>query len=164
MPGNLADELAIRGLTAHYSHMADQLRGDECAAAFTENGVLEIPGKRLEGKPEIAGFFDVQALGAPIDIGFGLTGNLLSTVHATTDNVISIKGDEATQMSYQLVFRQVPREAARDGLIILTHRWHDRLFRTDAGWLFEHRALTVLQSNADPSATAAKTLNLPVHP
>ncbi|GAB2757564.1 MULTISPECIES: hypothetical protein [Streptomyces] len=39
MPDTVADELAIRGLTARFNRMADQLRGADCAAAFTENGV-----------------------------------------------------------------------------------------------------------------------------
>jgi hypothetical protein len=105
VPDSVADELAIRGLTAHFNHMADQLRGADCAAAFTENGVLEAAG-RLEGRAAIAAFFDAQAHGEPVDIGFGKTGHLFSTVHATTDNVITIEGDKATQMSYMLVFRR----------------------------------------------------------
>ncbi|MER5218260.1 nuclear transport factor 2 family protein [Streptomyces sp. NPDC002838] len=162
MPDRVADELAIRGLTAHYNHMADQLRGADCAAAFTENGVLEAAG-RLEGRAAIAAFFDAQAHGEPVDIGFGKTGHLFSTVHATTDNVITIEGDRATQMSYMLVFRQVPREMAQEGLYVITHRWDDRLVRTDAGWLFEHRIMNVLQTNANPDATA-QNLRLPTHP
>ncbi|MDX2935560.1 nuclear transport factor 2 family protein [Streptomyces ipomoeae] len=162
MPDRVADELAIRGLTARFNHMADQLRGADCAAAFTENGVLEAAG-RLEGRAAIAAFFDAQAHGEPVDIGFGKTGHLFSTVHATTDNVITIEGDKATQVSYMLVFRQVPRELAREGLYVITHRWDDRLVRTDAGWLFEHRIMNVLQTNANPDATA-QNLRLPTHP
>ena len=162
MPDRVADELAIRGLTARFNHMVDQLRGADCAAAFTENGVLEA-GPRYAGRAAIAAFFDAQAHGEPIDIGFGMTGHLFSTVHATTDNVITIDGDKATQTSYILVFRQVPRELARDGLYVITNRWHDRLVRTDAGWLFEHRIMHVLQTNANPDATA-QDLRLPIRP
>ncbi|MBT2417330.1 nuclear transport factor 2 family protein [Streptomyces sp. ISL-22] len=97
--------------------------------------------------------FDAQAHGEPVDIGFGKTGHLLSFVHATTDNVITIEGDKATQVSYMLVFRQVPRQMARDRLYVITQRWGDRLVRTDAGWLFEHRIMNVLQTNANPDAT-----------
>ena len=61
-----------------------------------------------------------------MNIGFGVTGRIGTTVHATTDNLITIEGDEATQLSHMLVFRQVPRAVVRDGLIIATERFEDR--------------------------------------
>ncbi|WP_328337274.1 nuclear transport factor 2 family protein [Streptomyces violaceus] len=163
MPDTVADELAIRGLTARFKHMANQIRGADCAAAFTESGVLESAA-RFEGRAAIAAYFDAQEHGEPVDIGFGKTGHLFSAVCVTSDNVITIEGDKATQMSYMLVFRQVPRELARDGLYIITERWDDRLVRTDAGWLFEHRIMNVLQTNANPDATAQTILRLPTNP
>jgi hypothetical protein len=153
MPDRIADELAIRELTTRFNHMADQQRNKECAATFVEDGVLEVRGERFEGRPAIEAYFESQKLGAVVDIGFGVTGRLGTTVHATTDNLITIDGDEATQLSYMLVFRQVPREVARGGLVIATERFEDRLTRTDAGWLFNHRIMNILQTNAAPDST-----------
>lgn len=153
MSDRVADELAIRGLAARFDHLVDQRRNDEVAATFAENGVFETGGERFEGRAAISAFLDGQPLGPPVDIGFGHTGHLGTTVHATTDNLITIDGDHATQVSYMTVFRQVPRDVASDGLLIITERFEDRLVSTDAGWLFEHRIMTVLQTNANHDVT-----------
>jgi hypothetical protein len=153
MPDRIADELAIRALTSRFNHMADQRRNNECAATFVQDGVLEIRGERFEGRPAIEAYLESQKLGAAVDIGFGLTGRLGTTVHATTDNLVTLDGDEATQLSYMLVLRQVPGEVATGGLVIATERFEDRLTRTDAGWLFTQRIMTILQTNAAPDLT-----------
>lgn len=148
-PRGATDELAIRGLTARFDHLVDQHQNDAVAATFVENGVFEIPGQRFEGRAAIAGFLNSLPLGPPVDIGLGMTGHLGSTVHATTDNIITIDGDRATQTSYMTVFRQVPREVTSSALLVITERFDDQLVRTDAGWLFEHRTMTILQTNAN---------------
>ncbi|MGW0704444.1 nuclear transport factor 2 family protein [Streptomyces sp. NPDC002643] len=153
MSDKVADELAIRELTARFNHMESQKRNKECAATFVENGVFVARDERYEGRSAIEAYFDTQKLGAPVDIGFGVTGRIGTTVHLTTDNLITIEGDGAVQLSHMLVFRQVPREVARDGLVIATERFEDRLVRTDAGWLFDQRIMTVLQTNAAPGSS-----------
>jgi hypothetical protein len=152
MPDMIADELAIRGLTARFDHLIDQGRNEEAAANFVEDGVYEMPGRRLEGRQAIVAFHADHKLGAPADIGFGVTGRMGSGVHATTNNVITIEGDEATQLSYMMTFRQVPRDVVAGGLIVITARLEDRLARTGAGWLFQSRVMTILQTNAGQGA------------
>ncbi|MEU6379652.1 nuclear transport factor 2 family protein [Streptomyces sp. NPDC046909] len=153
MPGKTADELAIRELTARFNHLDSQKRNSELAATFVENGVLVARDERFEGRPAIETYFDTQQLGAPVNIGFGVTGRLGTTVHATTDNLITIEGDEATQLSFMMVFRQVPHEVVSGGLVIATERFEDRLVRTDDGWLFDQRIMTILQTNAAPDSS-----------
>jgi hypothetical protein len=154
MSDKTADELAIRALTARFNHLVDsQKRSGELAATFVENGVFVVRDERLEGRPAIEAYFDTQHLGAPVNIGFGMTGRLGTTVHATTDNLITIEGDKATQLSSMMVFRQVPHEVASGGLAIFTERFEDRLVRTDDGWLFDQRIMTILQTNAAPDSS-----------
>lgn len=108
MPGKTADELAIRELTARFNHLDCQKRNSELAATFVENGVFVARDERFEGRPAIEAYFDTQQLGAPVNIGFGVTGRLGTTVHATTDNLITIEGDEATQLSFMMVPNSSP--------------------------------------------------------
>ncbi|MGW2519619.1 hypothetical protein ACWC09_21895 [Streptomyces sp. NPDC001617] len=52
-----------------------------------------------------------------------------------------------------MVFRQVPREVVSGGLVIAIERFEDRLVRTDDGWLFDQRVMTILQTNAAPDSS-----------
>ncbi|MCD7439722.1 nuclear transport factor 2 family protein [Streptomyces lincolnensis] len=64
MPDRAAGKSAIRGLSAHFSHMVDRLRGAEAAATFTENGVLKTD-TRFEGSAAIAAWSDDRITASP---------------------------------------------------------------------------------------------------
>ncbi|MEU9277525.1 nuclear transport factor 2 family protein [Streptomyces sp. NPDC048341] len=58
MSGKVADELAIRELTARFNHLESQKRNSELAATFVENGVFVARDERFEGRPAIEAYFD----------------------------------------------------------------------------------------------------------
>jgi uncharacterized protein (TIGR02246 family) len=123
----LADRSAIRELTARYNHAFDDARPEQFADQFTENGVFDISGKFVaEGR---------AALEETVRrIGYGV-------VHATTDAIIAIDGDTATQVCTLLVVsRTRDRQKQR---LLGTGRYHDELRRTPAGWRFARRTFVM---------------------
>lgn len=156
MSDAVADELAIRDLSARFNHLADERRNEELAETFAPDGVFETRGERFEGRTAIVAYLDAQKEGVPVDIGFGATGHLGSTVHVTTDNLITVDGDNATQLSYTTVFFPAPPDVVANGLLIVTERFEDNLARTGTGWLFTERVMTILQTNAGHGVTMRK--------
>lgn len=120
----LTDQLEIRELTARYNRAADAGDGEGFAATFTADGSLVMAGETLcSGEAELVAF----------------AGKPRGTVHATTDPVLSVKGDEATQECTLLLFR-----TARDGTSVRlenTGRYEDELVRTKDGWRFRRRSV-----------------------
>lgn len=121
------DRDAIRDLLARYTYNGDRARVAELTACFADDGVLEYPGHRVQGRAAIA-----EALG-----GGGGTRNLALTFvrHHITNPLIDISADAATARSYFAVHSDIgPDHSGTYG---------DRLVRTDAGWRFAHRLVRV---------------------
>jgi hypothetical protein len=133
----LTDRLEIRELTARYNRASDTGDGEGFAATFTADGALVMAGKTLcTGSAELVAF----------------AGKPRGTVHATTDPVLSLNGDEATQECTLLLFRK-----ARDGSSVRlenTGRYEDELVRTQDGWRFRRRSVLF---DANPPGTSAAT-------
>jgi uncharacterized protein (TIGR02246 family) len=119
----LADRIEIAELSATYNRAIDDLDAPTVADLFTEDGVFDLgKGRPREGRESI------RALVERIPYG---------TVHATTDAVISIEGDEATQVATLLLCKRQRDRAATS--YWLSGRYHDELRRTDEGWRFAGR-------------------------
>lgn len=133
----LRDHQAIRELTARYNASFDDCVPETFAGQFTVDGVFEIEGSaRFVGRTQIAA--------ACAAIGYGV-------VHATTDPVIAIDGDEAVQECTLLVVQR-SRERAPQRLLA-SGRYRDRVVRTAEGWRFAHR-LAMLDRDLLPDPPA----------
>lgn len=121
----LVDHFAIRELTARYNRAADDGDGAGFAATFTSGGLLEMGGTVMcTGTDELVAF----------------AGKPRGTVHVTSDPLIEVRGDEATQHCTLVLFRR-----ARDGQSVRlenTGRYEDSLERTPDGWRFSRRRVT----------------------
>ena len=119
------DYEAIRQLAARYGRAGDS--GDLAGwlDCFAPGGSFERPdtGRAFRGHEELAAMFG----------GYGVTGR-----HLTTDAVIDVAGDTATQSCYLLFL-----DASRDFAPHLVGVYHDELVRQDGRWRFSRRRLLV---------------------
>jgi len=123
---DLEDRNAIRELTARYNHAFDDVDTDAFVNTFTEDGVfqLDTDGPVTAGRDRLASMSQV--------VNFG-------PVHMTTDPVIEINGDTATQIcTLALGFRTKEREP-ESAVYASSGRYYDELVRTDEGWRFKKR-------------------------
>jgi hypothetical protein len=120
----MLDKMAIAELTASYNRALDDLDAGGVSATFCEEGVLDLGfGRPREGRAAIE-----ELVGL---LGFG-------TVHATTDSLIEIDGEHATQVCTLMLFKRREDRSACE--FWLTGRYRDELRRVDGGWRFSHRS------------------------
>lgn len=137
----LADRIAINELTARYNQAADDADEAAYTACWVADGVLESPGLgSFRGPDELAAV--AKGLGP-------------STVHLTTDSIITIDGDTAQQRCRLLLCRKTADHA--EFSVVSTGRYEDSLVRTPAGWRFARR---VMLSDLDGAAVAARLAGL----
>jgi uncharacterized protein (TIGR02246 family) len=121
------DHLAIRELTARYNRAFDDVDSEAWADTFTPDGVMEY-----SGGPPISGRDALIEMSRKTGYGF---------VHITTDPIIEVDGDRATQSCTLIVAN---RSKAGDPVAIaMTGRYEDELVRTADGWRFERRKATL---------------------
>lgn len=123
---DMEDRIAIRELTARYNHGFDDVETDAFVETFTEDGVFELDrgGKITAGHGRLADMSRV--------VGHG-------PVHMTTDPIIEIDGDTATQIcSLALGGRTQEREPG-SATYLTSGRYYDELVRTEDGWRFKKR-------------------------
>jgi hypothetical protein len=124
--GQLGDRLAIRELTARYNRAVDDGDGEAFASTFTSDGRLEVGTEMV-----CIGFVELAAFG----------GKPRGTVHVTSDAIVELDGEDATQRCTLVLFRR-----SRDGHSVSvenTGRYDDRLVRTGDGWRFRSRTVTL---------------------
>jgi len=131
----LADWVSIRELTARYNRSVDDGDVEAFAAVFTDDGVLEVLGgpggpRRRVGRAEIG---SIAANAGPREL-----------VHVTTDAIVEVDGDEATQLCTLLLCRRAP---AKGVVVFTTGRYTDRLVRTPEGWRFAERSVFLDAAN-----------------
>jgi len=119
----LADKLAIRELTARYNFSFDSGDAEGYADCWTEDGRMihengEIHGGRDEFV-ESCRRYDRQV------------------IHTTTDALIELDGDRATQLCTLVVYTRNPDRTANE--FFMTGRYRDELQRTPDGWKFHRR-------------------------
>jgi hypothetical protein len=129
----LVDRDEIHRLTARYNRAADGLDPDEVLAVFTADGSLEMRGG-TDGDRSFVGP-ELAQLVAP---------SAGQRVHMTTDSIIEVDGDRATQECTLLL---CTRSRRRGLAAVFTGRYSDELVRTDQGWRFARRVATVDYAN-----------------
>jgi uncharacterized protein (TIGR02246 family) len=132
----LLDYIAIRELTAKYNHAWDDGKPQEWADTFTADGEMVAP-------PVLAVAGRDALVAVVRQAGTGV-------VHATTDPVITIDGDEAHQ-SCTVIIGSGKGTAKRIDLS-MTGRYADTLVRTADGWRFKRREVTLDRVGRRPRA------------
>jgi uncharacterized protein (TIGR02246 family) len=123
----LIDHIEIRELTARYNRAFDDVDSEAWADVFTPDGVMEYTG----GEP-VVGRDALVAMNKGIGYGY---------VHITTDPIIDVDGDRATQKCTVIVCNR-----SKDGSPVqfgMTGRYEDELVRTPDGWRFKRRVATL---------------------
>lgn len=126
--GELEDRAAIAALTARYNAAFDAMDVEGWTGTFAEDGefALEHPRQTV---PPTAGRDRLRQMQEAI--GYG-------TVHLTSDHLIELDGDVATQRCTALL---AGRSAGREtgSVVANTGRYRDELVRTAEGWRFRRR-------------------------
>jgi hypothetical protein len=127
----LEDERAVLGTIQRYGEALDY--GDEVgwADCFTENGVFEVrdpendqPVLRVTGRSALVAFAQRHTR-APE----------LWHKHIAVNPTVTLDGDRASARSYMLLLVEIDDRPA----VAVFGRYHDRLERTGAGWVFSER-------------------------
>ncbi len=128
----LAERTRIRELTARYNRSFDDGDAEGFAATFTEDGVMEVGGRVMaQGRDGLV------ALCRSVPYGI---------VHVTVDATVEVDGDRAVQDVTIVTLKRPGPDAGPDER--RTHldrsgRYHDELVRTDGGWRFARRCVTL---------------------
>ncbi len=121
------DLVAIWNLDAAYCHRIDAGDGDAYAELFTPDGVFEIVGlTTARGHGELA----ANARAFP--------RLMPRTRHQIHDTHVVVDGDRAHQLAYLSVVG-----VGAEPRLVQTGRYEDELVRTDRGWRFARRRLTL---------------------
>jgi hypothetical protein len=117
----LLDLEAIRDLNARYNHAFDNRQGELFASFWTE----DCFGQRKNSEPKMKG----RAAMAASAENWPVDGR-----HISTEAVIQLDGDSATQTIYCLFLDMAPPcEVSMFGI------YEDKLVRTSEGWKFSER-------------------------
>ena len=125
---------SCRDTLAQYTHAGDRFRLDEYAAAFCEDGVLEIRGsKPVQGRAAIVERV-ASATGSQNERSKSAMKRIVRH-NVTNVRFESVRPDEATVASYFTVFTEIG----------LDHmgRYRDRLVPVGDRWLIAHRFVSV---------------------
>jgi len=117
----LQDYAEIRALSAMYNRYANTADGDQLSLLFLEDGEFCSNGQVYRGRRELA----------------RVVSSAREIVHITTDALIDVEGDEATQTSQKISVRRQPDKSLNR--FVSTGRYIDRLVRTEVGWRFQRR-------------------------
>jgi ketosteroid isomerase-like protein len=126
----VADWIAIRRVTAEYMCAVDERDPRALAATFTPDGVIKVVGMRTHsGREEVA------------EVALRDRG---AALHMTTDPIIDVDGDSATQICRLLIARANGGEEA-PVVFYEAGTYHDDLVRDGGGWLFARRTVHLLR-------------------
>jgi hypothetical protein len=126
----LLDERDLRRSAELYAQGADRRDKDLWASIFTEDGVIEAPGLRLEGRANIVAALDVMAR------------LYLATQHRVHNQVVSIEGDSAQGETYSTA-DHLSVDGGTRTILTWAIRYQDRWCRVDGRWQFSHRLLVI---------------------
>jgi hypothetical protein len=121
-----------RDTLAQYTHAGDRFRLDEYAAAFCEDGVLEIRGSEpVRGRAAIIERVNTATGGQRKTATSSPATKRIVRHNVTNIRFESVRPDEATVASYFTVFTEIG----------LDHmgRYRDRLVPVGDRWLIAHR-------------------------
>ena len=123
-----AEEITeINHLTNRYNQAADSGNGEAFAETFTEDGILEMPGS------------DPNIGRDALTVSGNTFPQLIEGVrHWTNNQVVEINGDSATASCYLLLM-----SAGSPPNMMTTGRYSDELIKTDRGWKFTKRSVSL---------------------
>ncbi len=125
MRDDVADRIAIRELTALYNNAWIDRDSEAWCETFTEDGCLDVVGgPSMEGREALREMFMA-------------TDSAL--IHLTTDAVIVVDGDRATQRCQ--VVTAAPTNGGNGVRFSGIGRYVDELVRTSRGWRFARRSV-----------------------
>lgn len=121
---HVADVLEIKELNARYNFAVDERDNAAWAGCFTRDGVFHalLEGHTPTGTQQLSDFVDI------VNDAFG------AMHHLTTNEIIEITGDTATQKCYLLFFAR--KDGHLDGSICV---YDDALTREDGAWKYSSR-------------------------
>jgi ketosteroid isomerase-like protein len=126
----------IRDTVAAYADAGDRLRLEELAALFTEDGVLEVKGRRsAQGRGEIVAMLGGRAQSRANPQAETEKRSFFVRHFVTNLRFVTLEPDRAETTAYFLVL--TPEGPDHWG------RYRDVLVRRDDRWLFEHRLAAV---------------------
>ena len=134
----LVDERACEKLISEYCHLVDFGNASAIAQLFILEGQWSGPGVDMVGQSEIeAGFSARQAV------------TRRQSRHLCTNVSIDVEGDEARGLCYLLNFRHDSQSGTAEtpapaGLPKYVGEYHDQFVRTDQGWRFASRRLSLI--------------------
>ena len=128
----LEDEHAIMRLVATYNQAIDHRDAETWADTFTPDGALLVDGVEVaRGRADFVGYVARrQRENAPL------------TRHWVNNALIDVDGDRARMRIYIMTVRIGPNLPAPQPLRM--GEYADELVRTDAGWRFARRHMTVV--------------------
>jgi ketosteroid isomerase-like protein len=124
-------EAACRRLIVAFAHHIDRREFDRVAALFTEDGVWDRHGERLEGPDQIL----AQLEGRPPT---QIERHVMTNIHVSQESP-----DECSATSYLTLFRaeaEPGRPAEVEGPVGIGE-FHDRFRLTDTGWKISFRTV-----------------------
>ena len=124
-------EFAIRRLSALYAQSVDRGDSNVFAELFTEDAVLDGPGRLFSGKEEIR------------KIPQTVKTRYIATRHELCGQVLAIDGVVATGETYCNAKHILSKEDGRATLQILSIRYQDKYRRDSGSWLIAHRRLVI---------------------
>jgi SnoaL-like domain len=134
--GAALDELAVgfelRAVAERYAMAVDRGDGEMFAAQFTENGILEAPRGRYEGRPALA---TVPPM---------MTSLYDRTFHAVVGQVPVFHGEIVEAQTYTLARHYYRDSSGAEFCYEMTVRYEDRFEREDGRWLLASRVLTLI--------------------
>lgn len=116
-------------LTVAYAHLVDRRRYAELVALFTEDGILERPGVRVQGTSELRKFFEAR----PADV---------ATRHACAAPFFEqVTSARATSITYMTLFQCQGTDEGPNTVpgVAGLAEFHDIFVHTDHGWRIAHR-------------------------
>lgn len=129
-PWELEARESIRDLVARYNANGDSGRFDAMLELFAEDAVLEVPGRRIEGRAAIRAFFEGVARGDA-----GRRPIRLLRHFTATHQIDLVSETEARGRCYY----QVLTEAGLDHW----GRYTDTYRKLEGRWRFAHRSASV---------------------
>ena len=125
----IEDQLAIQGLTARYNFAIDLGAAEAFGAAFVEDGVLNMPGQEVKGRPALEEF------------ARNFAGSVRAPRHVVTNLVIDGDGTSATLKAY-LSLSIMSGEPAQP-TILAVGLYDDTLSKEDGTWRFVQRTFNM---------------------
>jgi hypothetical protein len=145
---------ACRDTLAQYTHAGDRYLLEEFAAAFCEDGILEVRGAApVQGRAAIMERFGGPSEAAQVRLAAGAVDNdrprRVVRHNVTNVRFEAVSPTEATVASYFTVFTQIG----------LDHmgRYRDRLVPAGERWLIAHRFVSVDWRSPDTIYGASPT-------